>query len=86
MKRLALALIVALLGSCTLTGPGGEELDGIPVEKVAAILRGVADEVELWDVDKNGVIDGNEYLPLGLGVTSRILTAMTTTPDVAPDR
>ncbi len=85
MRRLVLVALLGLCSSCTFTGPGGEELTGIPVATAAEVFRGLADDIELWDVNKNGIIDGPEGAPLGLAATLRLFTAMSKQPDAVPD-
>ena len=77
MKKYALfAAFLLIPCSCALLPGGSEEYEGIPVAQASSILRGIADDIELWDANKDGLIDGGEYLPLGLAVTSRILLAL----------
>ncbi len=77
-KFLAVAVVVVCmsLGSCTLLNPGtGEEQVGLPTAVTAGILRGMADDVELWDINKDGANTDQELIALGLAVGQRLLIA-----------
>lgn len=71
-------LLTLLLPACA----GAPGLEGIPVAQVAAILHGAGDEVLTWDVNRNGLIDPPERLPLALAIAQRILQAMMVPPPV----
>ncbi len=79
MRRsfLAVAVVACLsLGSCTLLNPStGEEQVGLPTAVTAGILRGMADDVELWDINKDGANTDQELIALGLAVGQRLLIA-----------
>jgi len=55
---------------------GGPELEGVPVAQVAQLLRGSADDVEAWDVNRNGLIDPPERWPLLAAIGQRIWLAI----------
>ena len=70
--------LVALLcvAGCTLLNPTtGEEQVGLPTAVTAEILRGMADDVELWDINKDGLNTDQELVALGLAVGQRLLVA-----------
>lgn len=77
MKRLLAWTVLALsCVSCTLLNPTtGEEQTGLPTAVTAGILRGIADDVELWDVNKDGVNTDQELVAIGLAAGQRLLIA-----------
>lgn len=80
MKKLlkwppTVALLVCLTSCMSLMAPGGE-LKGLDVEKVTEVLRTLADEVEKYDVNKDGLITRDEVPPLALSLGSRLYHEM----------
>ena len=70
------AILVLALPSCTLLSPTtGEEQTGLPTAVTAGIMRGMADDVELWDIDKDGLNSNQELVALGFAVAQRFLVA-----------
>ena len=67
MKKILL-FCVFLLPSCAALGEGK-----IPVPEAAHTLRSIANTVELWDLNKDGVISDAEYAPLVLAITTALL-------------
>ena len=77
MKKLLLcAMMVLLLPSCMLLGQSPDGLKGLKVDKAAEVLRILADEIELYDLDKDGLISAEEAVPLGLSAANRLYMAM----------
>ena len=67
MKKLLLLCALAL-PSCAALGEGK-----IPVPEAAHTLRSIANTIELWDLNKDGVISDAEYAPLVLSITTALL-------------
>ncbi len=76
---LSLVLAAAALGfspGCTLLNPAtGEDQVGLPTAVTAEVLRGLADDVELWDINKDGLNTDQELFALGLAATQRLIVA-----------
>lgn len=74
--KLALILLCSLVCSCTLIGPSGEELKGVPVDVVVEIAQATADNVALYDMNKDGVITEDEAVALGLALGQDVYQAI----------
>lgn len=70
-------IVFALVfNGCSLINPTtGEDQVGLPTAVTAEVLRGLADDVELWDVNKDGVNTDQELLALGLAASQRLIVA-----------
>ena len=76
VRRLAVVAFLAVFSGCSLINPTtGEDQVGLPTAVTAEVLRGLADDVELWDVNKDGVNTDQELIALGLAAGQRLIAA-----------
>lgn len=75
-KIVTCALLATLVACAVLHVPGGADLKGVDVKRVAEVLRAVADSVELYDVNKDGLITKDEVPPLGLAIGQKLYLEM----------
>lgn len=76
MRKFLVVVVLACMSGCTLLNPTtGEEQVGLPTAVTAGVLRGAADDVEVWDVNKDGVNTDQELVALGLALVQRLMFA-----------